>query len=157
MEVLTERLAAFEPWLREWLRYDPTHDTPESRRTARGAPFSALLVHGETDAQVPVAQVHELARALRTRGVAPVQVTRVPAVNHLLLSDAVGDVRGYARLSERRIALPAREAIVSWLAGSLGAPSDAAVRPPGGAPEGAPRRSLGKKASFPYCASQGVV
>ena len=139
MEVLTERLAALEPWLREWLRYDPAHETLGSRRAARGAPFSALLVHGETDGQVPVAQVHELARALRARGVAPVQVTRVPAVNHLLLSDAVGDVRGYARLSERTVALPAREAIVRWLAGSLGAPSGAAVRPP----EAPPREHRG--------------
>jgi len=107
-EAATERLASLDPWLRDWLRHDPRVDV-------RALTADVLLVHGEQDQQVPVAQADELAALLRARGVGAVQVQRIPGVNHLLLPDSVGDPQRYGRLSGRTLPASVRDPIVQWV------------------------------------------
>jgi uncharacterized protein len=108
-EAATEQLAALDPWMRDWLAHDPRADVPTVRA-------EVLLVHGEQDRQVGVAQAEELATLLRARGAREVRVRREPAVNHLLLADSVGDPRGYGRLGTRALPSALRDAIAQWLA-----------------------------------------
>lgn len=107
-EAATERLALLDPWLRDWLRHDPRIDV-------RALTADVLLVHGDQDQQVPVAEADELAALLRARGVGAVQVQRIPGVNHLLLADSVGDPRGYGRLAGRALPASVRDPIVQWV------------------------------------------
>jgi alpha-beta hydrolase superfamily lysophospholipase len=107
-EAATERLAALDPWMHDWLDHDPQANVP-------AVAAEVLLVHGEQDRQVPVAHAAELAALLRARGTASVQLRRVPGVNHLLLADSIGDPQGYARLATRTLPASLREAIVQWL------------------------------------------
>lgn len=108
-ETATERLASLDPWMRDWLAHDPRLDV-------RALRADVLLVHGEQDRQVPVAQVDELAALLRARGAGAVHVQRVPGVNHLLLADSVGDPQGYGRLSRRTLPSSVRDPMVRWVA-----------------------------------------
>jgi pimeloyl-ACP methyl ester carboxylesterase len=110
-----ERLAAREPWLRTWFALDPRE---AARTAARATHAPVLLVHGETDQQVPVAQADELAAALRTGGSA-VQLVRVPRTNHLFLADDDGGPEGYVRLTDRRVRPAALGAIAGFLGGAL--------------------------------------
>jgi pimeloyl-ACP methyl ester carboxylesterase len=86
-----DALAATDPWLHTWFALDP-------RAVARDVPQPVLLLHGETDRQVPVEQSDELAAVLHHA-----QVVRLPHTNHLLLDDFDGDPQGYVRLTARRI------------------------------------------------------
>jgi pimeloyl-ACP methyl ester carboxylesterase len=108
-EAATEQLAALDPWMRDWLSHDPRVDVPTVRA-------EVLLVHGEQDRQVGVAQTEELAELLRARGAREVRVRREAAVNHLLLADSVGDPRGYGRIGTRALPPGLRDAIVQWIA-----------------------------------------
>ncbi|MBY0490490.1 MAG: alpha/beta fold hydrolase [Gemmatimonadaceae bacterium] len=112
-----ERLAEREPWLRTWFALDPRD---AARTAARTTHAPVLLVHGETDQQVPVAQAAELAAALREGG-ARVRVERVPRTNHLFLADDDGGPEGYVRLVDRRVHPAALGAIAGFLEGALGA------------------------------------
>jgi len=95
-EAEAEALATRDPWLREWFTLDP-------RTVASGIRQPVLLLHGETDQQVPPAHADELAAVLRRGGARVVQVQRVPDTDHLLLPDHDGDPQGYVRLAERRV------------------------------------------------------
>ncbi len=112
-----ERLAAREPWLRIWFALDPREAAHEAAR-ATHAPV--LLVHGETDQQVPVTQADELAAVLRAGG-SSVRLVRLPRTNHLFLPDDDGGPEGYVRLTDRRMRPAALGAIVGFLRGELDA------------------------------------
>lgn len=111
-----ERLAEREPWVRTWFALDPREAAGTAARTTH-APV--LLVHGETDQQVPVAQAEELAAALRAGGSA-VRVVRLPRTNHLFLADDDGGPEGYVRLTDRRMRPAALGAITGFLRGEFG-------------------------------------
>jgi dipeptidyl aminopeptidase/acylaminoacyl peptidase len=108
-----ERLAARDPWLRVWFALDP-------RAAARAVRQRVLLVHGETDRQVPVAQVSELAEALRSGG-ATVSVVRAARTDHLLLTDDDGDPSGYVRLADRTVRPAVLGEIARFLTSIFGA------------------------------------
>lgn len=91
-----EALAARDPWLQRWFALDP-------RAVAAGVRQPVLLLHGDTDRQVPPAQADELAAVLRRNGVGPVEVQHLRDTDHLLLPDRDGDPQGYVRLAERRV------------------------------------------------------
>lgn len=103
-----ERVAANDPWLRVWFALDP-------RAVARRVRVPVLLLHGETDRQVPVAQAAELAAALRDGGATDVSVQRVSSANHLFLDDRDGDPRGYAQLPRRTLRPDVVRAIGEWI------------------------------------------
>lgn len=119
-EQAAERAARSDAWLGTWFELDP-------RRIARDTHAPTLLLHGENDRQVPVAQAGELADALRARAAVPgrapatVLVQRFPNTDHLLLEDHDGDPRGYVRLAERSLRASVVTAIVEWLPPRLGA------------------------------------
>jgi hypothetical protein len=89
-----EQMAAHDPWLRRWFALDP-------RAVATSVTRPVLLVHGDTDRQVPPEHADELAAVLRDAG-ADVEVRHVSDTDHLLLPDHDGDPQGYVRLADRR-------------------------------------------------------
>ena len=108
LERETEAVAAVDAWLRAWL-----DDDPHARRWSLDLP--ALLVHGERDEQVPVAQATELAALLRRRGNRDVALRTLPGVNHLLLADTVGDPRRYRALPSSRADRALLDTLAEWL------------------------------------------
>lgn len=96
---------------RALLGYDP-------RKAAARVRVPTLLLHGESDAQVPVGQATELAAVLRRAG-AEAEVRRFAAVNHLFLADATGDPAGYLLLPERTLAAGVAAAVARWLEARL--------------------------------------
>lgn len=112
-----ERAAANDAWLRTWFALDP-------RTVAQDVHSPVLLLHGDTDRQVPRAHADELAVALRAAsiraaGTADVTVLRFPSTNHLFLDDPIGDPRGYPQLPTRALRGDVTHALVAWLHGRL--------------------------------------
>lgn len=99
-------------WTRYWWTFDP-------RPTLRRVRAPVLVLHGETDAQVPVAQGEELAAVLREAGNRDVTVRRFPGVNHLFLEDPSGYWGGYAALPSRTVPAAVVGALADWLADRL--------------------------------------
>jgi len=89
-----EQMAERDPWLHRWFALDP-------RAVASQVRQPTLLVHGDTDRQVPPEQADELAAVLRAAG-AEVEVQHMSDTDHLLLPDHDGDPQGYVRLADRR-------------------------------------------------------
>ena len=106
-ELAAEHQAQIDPWLHEWFSLDPL--TFASRIRGR-----VLVIHGESDRQVPVEQASELASVLGHSDVSVV-VKRFPRVDHLLLEDADGDPQGYTLLASRRIPRVILETIAMWV------------------------------------------
>jgi pimeloyl-ACP methyl ester carboxylesterase len=116
-DAVAESLAVRDPWLHQWFTLDP-------RDIARHVRAPVLLLHGETDRQVPPRHADELADVLRRHEAPVVAVRRLPRTNHLLLPDGDGDPQGYVRLPDPRVRAEAIEALVGFLATHL------AVTPP---------------------------
>ena len=107
------RSGGTDAWTRFWWTYDPL---PAARRLR----VPVLILHGETDMQVPVAQAEELAAVVRAGGTAPVTLHRFPAVNHLFLDDASGHWSGYAALPSKAVSPVIMGTVADWLAARLG-------------------------------------
>jgi dipeptidyl aminopeptidase/acylaminoacyl peptidase len=99
-------------WLQWFAAYDPLP-------TARRVRAPTLILQGETDRQVPVAEAAKLAAAMRSAGNRRVTVRTFPRLNHLLLDDASGDVRGYGALSNLGVRRDVLGALADWLARTL--------------------------------------
>ena len=99
-------------WLRWFARYDPL---PAARRVR----VSTLILQGETDRQVPAAEAAKLAAAMRAAGNRRVTVRTFPRLNHLMLDDPSGDVRGYGTLTSFRVRRDVLGALADWLAQTL--------------------------------------
>jgi dipeptidyl aminopeptidase/acylaminoacyl peptidase len=112
-EADAERLAERDPWLREWFALDPR---AEARTLARRGTPPVLLLHGETDRQVPPAHAEELGAVLREGRARDVRVRRFPGTDHLFLEDFDGEPRGYVRLADRRVRADALRAVAEWVA-----------------------------------------
>ncbi len=96
------------PWFRSLLAYDPA---PVMKKMQQ----PLLIVHGELDRQVPLANA-ELLNGLavqRKRGTATLAL--VPGVNHLLVPAATGEVSEYPNLSDARVSPDVARAIGDWL------------------------------------------
>ncbi len=99
-------------WLRWFADYDPL---PAARRVR----VPVLILQGETDRQVPVAEARTLAAAMRAAGNRRVTVRTFPRMNHLLVEDPSGDPRGYTRLPSYRVRADLLGALADWLARTL--------------------------------------
>jgi hypothetical protein len=130
-DAVAESLAVRDPWLRQWFTLDP-------REVARHVRAPVLLLHGDTDRQVPPPHADELAAVLRANGAPLVQVRHLPRTNHLLLPDGDGDPQGYVRLPDQRIRREVVEAVAAFLAQQLDV-----------TPATAERRSATEKPAFP--------
>jgi uncharacterized protein len=81
-----------------------------------------LIVQGLLDSQVDAQNADLLASLARQRKNAPAsEVTKVPDVNHLLVTAKTGEVDEYASLPDKHVAPPVKEAIVTWLQKTLSA------------------------------------
>ncbi len=102
------RKQADTPWFQSMLAFDPARVIQDVRQPV-------LFIHGDLDAEVPVAHVDrlaELAQKSRSRAVA---VVTVREVNHLLVPAITGDPREYAVLRDRQVSAEAATAIAGWL------------------------------------------
>jgi pimeloyl-ACP methyl ester carboxylesterase len=75
-----------------------------------------LIVQGALDTQVEPHNADLLEALARKRKNAPaVEVVKVPAINHLLVPAATGEVSEYADLKDKNVSKAVTEAIVTWL------------------------------------------
>jgi dipeptidyl aminopeptidase/acylaminoacyl peptidase len=91
----------------------------EPLRTARRVRTPTLILQGETDRQVPLAEADALARAMRAGGNRRVTVRTFPRLDHLMLDDPSGSPIGYQSLPSFHVRNDLRGALADWLAGTL--------------------------------------
>jgi dipeptidyl aminopeptidase/acylaminoacyl peptidase len=107
----TDSVAAATPWWKFFLEYDGT-------ATAGRVRAPVLILHGEKDYQVPVAEAEKTASAVRAGGNRDVTVRTFPATNHLFLPDA-GLGFSYEKLPSFVVKPEVMGAIADWLATHL--------------------------------------
>ncbi len=114
-EVAQYRRQADTPWFQSFLAFDPATVMPDIRQPL-------MIVQGELDTQVPPAnadRLRALANARKSRS--PVQIVKVPGVNHLLVAASTGEADEYPNLKDKHISADVTKAIVSWLQTTLAA------------------------------------
>ena len=95
------------------LTFDPANVIPKVRQPI-------LIVQGELDTQVEPSNADRLESLARSRKrQAPVEVVKIPGVNHLFVPATTGEVAEYATLPDKQIAPALASAIASWLQKSL--------------------------------------
>jgi pimeloyl-ACP methyl ester carboxylesterase len=112
---------------------------PDIRRTVDNAEFQSLLVsdpakllkdvrqpllvvQGELDTQVEPKNADLLVSLARQRKKAgPVEVAKVPGVNHLLAPSKTGETDEYGTLPDKHVGAAVTQAIVTWLQKTLSA------------------------------------
>ena len=105
------RRAADTPWFFSFLTFNPERAMNETRQPV-------LIVQGDLDAQVAAHHADKLAAMARDRKGAktPVEVVKVPGVNHLLVPAKTGDVSEYGSLGpDAKVAPEVTGAISSFL------------------------------------------
>ncbi len=107
-----DSMARSQPWLREFLTYDPL---PSARRVR--APV--LILQGETDLQVTAEQADTLTAAFRAGGNTDVTTHRLRSTNHLFQRDASGLPSGYGSLPDRRVTKETLGLVADWLSARL--------------------------------------
>ena len=107
----TASVAAAMPWMRFFLDYD-------GRAAAGRIRAPVLILHGEKDYQVPVAEAEKTAAAVRAGGNRDVTVRVFPGMNHLLLPHA-GVGFSYEKLPSVTVPAEVMGAIADWLAARL--------------------------------------
>jgi dienelactone hydrolase len=99
-------------WLHWFADYDPLP-------TARRVRVPVLILQGETDRQVPLEEARRLAAAMRAAGNRRVTLRTFPRMNHLMVDDPTGDLRGYTTLPSYRVRKDLLGALVDWLVRTL--------------------------------------
>jgi dipeptidyl aminopeptidase/acylaminoacyl peptidase len=101
------------PEFQSILSSDPAKVVPDVRQPI-------LIVQGELDKQVDPSNADKLESAARKRkNQAPVDVARVPGVNHLLVPATTGEVDEYGRLTDKHVSAAVTDAVVAWLKKTL--------------------------------------
>jgi pimeloyl-ACP methyl ester carboxylesterase len=109
------RRQAESPWFQSYLAYDPA-------KVMKDVEQPLLIVQGGLDVQVPPDNADKLEALAKTRKKGgPVDVVKVPGVNHLLVPAKTGEVDEYARLGTVSVSPDVTNAIASWLTKTLGA------------------------------------
>jgi pimeloyl-ACP methyl ester carboxylesterase len=81
-----------------------------------------LIVQGDLDTQVEPSNADKLeALARKRKNAPPVEVVKVPGVNHLLVPAETGEVDEYGTLTEKQVSASVTDAIVTWLKKTLSA------------------------------------
>jgi hypothetical protein len=105
----TEIKAVLNPWMRNFLAYDP-------RPTLRKVTVPVLALCGEKDVQVVAAQNNAAIRAaLKEAGNKDFTVTELPGLNHQFQTSKTGNVNEYAKLEET-FSPTALKIIGEWIA-----------------------------------------
>lgn len=103
----TDSMAAAMPWMKFFLDYD-------GRQTAGRVRAPVLILHGEKDYQVPMAEAERTAAAVRAGGNRDVTVRVFPGVNHLFLTDP-GVGFSYEKLPSFVVKPDVMGALADWL------------------------------------------
>ena len=112
-QVAAYRGQADTPWFQSFLAFDPAKVMPDVRQPL-------LIVQGELDSQVAPANADRLqALATRRKNPPPVQVVKVPGVNHLLVPARTGEADEYATLQDKHVSAEVSKPIVAWLQATL--------------------------------------
>jgi uncharacterized protein len=103
------RKQADVPWFQSFLAFDPAKPMADIRQPI-------LIVQGLLDTQVAPSNADRLEQLAKGRKkAAPVEVAKIPGVNHLLVPAATGEVDEYASLTEKTVSPAVAEAITGWL------------------------------------------
>jgi uncharacterized protein len=104
------RKQADTPWFRSMLMFNPADVMPRLKQPI-------LIVQGDLDMQVLAHHADKLADLARARkkDAGPVEVARLPGVNHLLVKATTGDVQDYSSLTEKSISPDVASTIGGWL------------------------------------------
>ncbi len=109
-----DKLAAADPWMDFFLKYDPSATARQLSKPA------VLILTGANDQQADPKQVPEWAAAFRKSGNRDVTAKVLPGLDHLFVVDADGFPPGYAKLPTPVTVDPrAVGVIVDWLAQRL--------------------------------------
>jgi len=106
------RRVADTPWFYSFLTFNPERAMDDTRQPV-------LIVQGELDVQVMPEHADHLAQMARERKGAkvPVEVVKVPGVNHLLVPATTGEVTEYQSLGpDAKVSPQVTSAIVTFLA-----------------------------------------
>ena len=75
-----------------------------------------LIVQGDLDTQVPPVNADRLeALARKRKNAPPLEVAKVPGVNHLLVPATTGEIEEYAALKDSHISPAVTSALTAWL------------------------------------------
>jgi pimeloyl-ACP methyl ester carboxylesterase len=111
------RKTAETPWFHSYLSFDPARLIKDVRQPM-------LIVQGELDTQVPPHHADKLAELARARKhKVPVDVVKVPGVNHLLVPAKTGEADEYASLADTKVSTAVTSAIADWMAKHLPPPA----------------------------------
>ena len=103
------RRQADTPWFQSFLAFDPAKIMPDVKQPV-------LVVHGELDTQVAPLNADRLqALAAKRKNAPPIQMVKLPGINHLLVPATSGEPDEYATLKDKRVSADVSKAIVSWL------------------------------------------
>jgi uncharacterized protein len=101
------------PAFQSFLAFDPAKPMEDVRQPI-------LIVQGMLDTQVAPSNADRLEQLAKARkGSAPVEVVKVPGVNHLLVPAATGEADEYAALPDKTISPAVTDPIVTWLQKTL--------------------------------------
>ncbi len=115
-------LEAFTPAVRRQI------DNPEFQSVLAADPAKLisnvrqpiLIVQGELDTQVEPSNADRLEALARARKPsAPVNVVKIPGVNHLMVPATTGEADEYPTLTDKHISPAVSAAVVEWLKGTL--------------------------------------
>jgi len=107
------RRQAETPWFQSFLAFDPAKLMPKVKQPI-------LIVQPALDREVSESnakKLEALARARKKAAGGKVAVLELPALNHLFLNAATGEVDEYASLPDKTISGRLPEAVASWLGG----------------------------------------
>jgi alpha-beta hydrolase superfamily lysophospholipase len=105
------------PEFQSVLMHDPARVMPDVHQPI-------LIVQGDLDRQVDPSNADRLAALAGARKrPAPVEVVKIPGVNHLFVPATTGEVEEYSTLKEKQISPAVVSAIVAWLQKTLPAPT----------------------------------
>jgi hypothetical protein len=111
---LSLRQQADTPWFASFLGFDPARPMKDTRQPI-------LIVQGELDTQVAPRHAEALAALAKARKrEAPVDVVKVPGVNHLLVPAKTGEVSEYGSLDVKQVSPAVTTPIADWLTRTLG-------------------------------------
>jgi len=97
------------PWFQSFLAFDPAKVMSDVRQPI-------LIMQGLLDTQVSASNADRLEALARGRKhPAPVDVVKVPDVNHLLVPAKTGEYEEYATLGAAHVSPAVATAVVSWL------------------------------------------
>jgi pimeloyl-ACP methyl ester carboxylesterase len=103
------RKQADTQWFQSYLAFDPAKVMPDVRQPI-------LIVQSELDTQVEPPNGDRLATLAKGRkGASPVQLVKIPGINHLLVPATSGEVDEYGTLKDKRISPTVATTVASWL------------------------------------------